>query len=68
MQVNVHKNRGYSVQKRRTPTTVSHMIQVQDEDTHSAWDVFGQHLVDNHGKARPGPSHTETGDNLAPYL
>ena len=29
----------------------------------TVWTVFGQHLVDSRGKARPDPSHTKTATN-----
>ena len=35
---------------------------MQGEDTHTAWAVFGQHLVDSHWQARPDLSDTETGE------
>ena len=28
----------------------------------TAWAVYGQHLLDNQGQARPDPAHTETGE------
>ena len=35
---------------------------MQGEDTPTSWAVFGQHLVDSHGQARPGLSYIETGE------
>ena len=32
---------------------------LQGEDTYTAWAVFGQHLVNSHGQARPDPINTE---------
>ena len=50
---------GYSGQQRTRNTCQSHGS-VQNEDTHTAWDAFPQHLVDSHGQDRPDPHHTET--------
>ena len=38
------------------------MTLVQGEDTCTTSAVFGQHLVDSHGQARPDLSHIETGE------